>query len=330
MLRSETAASPGRATAALAGLAAYQRAPRELPPPPMPARHAAGRARLRHYGGDGRPVVFVPSLINPPAILDLPGASLLRWVAARGFSTWLVDWGEPGEADSGLSITDHVEWLLLPLIEALDEAPVLVGYCLGGTIALAAAAASARAAGLATIAAPWRFAGYGEAREAMLRLWRAAEPVGRMLGVVPMEVFQAGFWQLDPARTIGKYEAFGRMVPDGEPARAFVRLEDWANAGAPIPHAAARQLFEEFVGADRPGNRDWTVTGRAVDPCALACPALEIVSRTDRIVPAATAAGLAERRDLAMGHVGMVVGSRARTALWEPLADWIGALPRRG
>ena len=50
------------------------------------------------------------------------------------------------------------------------------------------------------------------------------------------------------------------------------------------------------------------------------------VSLTDRIVPAATAAGLAARRDLALGHVGMIVGGRARTMLWDPLAAWIAAL----
>jgi polyhydroxyalkanoate synthase len=62
------------------------------------------------------------------------------------------------------------------------------------------------------------------------------------------------------------------------------------------------------------------------DPLALACPAVEFVSRTDRIVPAATAAGLADRRDLAAGHVGMVVGGGARTVLWEPLAAWLTAV----
>ena len=50
---------------------------------------------------------------------------------------------------------------------------------------------------------------------------------------------------------------------------------------------------------------------------------LNIVSTTDRIVPAATAVRAGERIDLALGHVGMVVGSRAKEALWEPLAGWL-------
>ncbi len=326
MLRSETAADPARTAAALAGLAAYQQAPRPAPPPPMPALATAGRACLRYYGGRGRMVVFVPSLINPPAILDFGETSLVRWMAAQGCRVALVDWGEPGAADRDMDMTGHIESLLLPLIEQLDEPPVLVGYCLGGTMALAAAGATP-VAGLATIAAPWRFTGYGESAPGMLDLWQAAKPTAEALGVLPMEVLQAGFWRLDPARTIAKYESFGRLDPEGAAARAFVRLEDWANAGAPLPLAAARDLFEAFVATDRPGTGGWIVRGAPASPARLDCPAVEFVSLTDRIVPAATAAGLADRRDLGLGHVGMIVGGRGRTMLWEPLAHWIAALP---
>ena len=52
-----------------------------------------------------------------------------------------------------------------------------------------------------------------------------------------------------------------------------------------------------------------------------------MVKPVDRIVPAATAAGLGDHRELALGHVGMIVGGRARASLWQPLADWIAALP---
>ena len=52
-------------------------------------------------------------------------------------------------------------------------------------------------------------------------------------------------------------------------------------------------------------------------------PVLNIVSTSDRIVPAATALRAGERLELAQGHVGMVVGSKAKEKLWEPLADWL-------
>lgn len=287
-------------------------------------RHRCGAARLRSYGGMGPAVVVMPSLINPPAVLDLARErSLMRWLATQGFAAWLVDWGAPRPRDRDLDVGGHVAERLLPLLARLGEPVLLVGYCLGGTMALAAAChPRADVRGVATIAAPWRFAGYGErARIDMAELWQAAAPLCERLGVVPMEVLQTAFWRLDPARTVAKYARFASL-PAAE-AGFFVTMEDWANAGAPLTLAAGRELFEGMLAEDRPGTGRWVQDGVAADPAALRCPAIEFVSLSDRIVPAATAAGLRERRDLGTGHVGMVVGGRAREQLWEPLAAWL-------
>lgn len=327
LLRSETAASPDRRAAALRGLAAYQAARRPRRRRPMPVVARAGRAALRDYGGSGMPVVFVPSLINPPLILDMPHRrSLLRWLSRQGVRPLLVDWGEPDPGDCAQDATAHIEDMLIPLLRSIGEPVALVGYCLGGTMALAAAAALP-VRGLALIAAPWRFSGFGEAAlDRIDALWQNAQPTCKRMGLVPMEVLQAGFWQLDPARTIAKYERFGRFAPDSAQAKAFVAMEDWANAGAPLTYAAGRQIFDDLFSADLTGRGKWRVAGLCADPAALPCPGIEFVSLTDRIVPAASAAGLADRRELRLGHVGMVVGSSARQSLWQPLADWLTAL----
>lgn len=202
MLREETAASPERRSAALAGLRLYQDALRGRARNAMPARYRKGRARLRDYGAEragGRTVIFVPSLINPPHILDLlPDVSLLRWLGAQGHRPFLLEWGEQLPITREMDMTAHVTRVLLPLIAKFAEPPVLAGYCLGGTIALAAACA-APVAGLALIASPWRFDGFGfAARAEIARMWQAARPTCELLGLVPMEVLQSGFWRLDP------------------------------------------------------------------------------------------------------------------------------------
>lgn len=323
LLRSETAASPKRTAAALAGLRRYQEAPRKRRRM-KPARIRKGAARLRDHGGTGPTVVFVPSLINPPFVLDLaPGRSLVDHAAASGFHAWLVDWGSPRPRDAMLDLAGHVAERLVPMLAKLDGPVLLVGYCLGGTLALGAAALpGTRIAGVATIAAPWRFAGYGEeARAAMASLWEKVEPACRAMGVLPMEVLQTAFWRLDPARTIAKYEAFA--TADDTAAPLFVALEDWANAGAPLTYGAGAEMFGALLAHDRSGAGTWQVAGHTVDPLALARPVVEFVSLTDRIVPAATAIGLPDRRDLGAGHVGMIVGGRAREQLWAPLLEWL-------
>jgi polyhydroxyalkanoate synthase len=327
MLRSETAASPERRTAALAGLRVYQQVPRSPRPAPMPAIAVAGRASLRDYGGAGATVVFVPSLINPPFVLDLaPDTSLLRWLAAQGLRVLLVDWGSPSPSDRTQDVTSHVEDMLLPMLRTLPTSPMLVGYCLGGTIAVAAAQLLP-AAGLALLATPWRFAGFEDAsRAAIAQLWADAQPACDRLGLVPMEVLQSGFWQLDPARTVAKFEGLADVDPTSDAARAFVVLEDWANAGAPLAHAAGRQVFERFFAADDPGQGRWVVAGAAIDPHALTCPVADFVSTRDRIVPVESSAAVPARRLVDAGHVGMIVGSRARALVWEPLAHWLSSM----
>ena len=324
MLRSETTGQPDRTAAALKGLRLYQEASRPTPPSLMPVIARAGRAQVRDYGGAGPAVLFVPSLINPPHVLDIDeDRSLLRWLASQGLRPLLLDWGSPALGENDLSIAGHIETMLLPLIDAIGEPLALVGYCLGGTMAVAAAALRPVTA-LGLIATPWRFANYPEStRSALDELWHGAEPAADALGLLPMEILQAAFWRLDPARTIAKYEAHGMRDPDEAQSRSFVRLEDWANDGPPLTRGAARELFLDLFQGDRPGSCAWSVGGKMIDPSALAMPVLEIASTTDHIVPAATTPGVGERVDLALGHVGMIVGSRAKQSLWEPLAGWL-------
>jgi len=321
MLRSETAAQPERMKAALAGLRRYQEAGRSQTTTPMPVLAESHGAALRDYGGDGPPVLFVPSLINPPNVLDMGDRSLLRWLSGQGRRVLLLDWGWPGEDRKGLSIAGHVERILLPMMRGIGAPVDLVGYCLGGTMALAAAQLGP-ACGVATIAAPWHFDGFpDEARASLAKLWADARPTVQALGLLPMEVLQCAFWSLDPARTVAKFEAFATL--EGAEARTFVMLEDWANDGPPVAATAASEMFEGLFRDDLSGTGAWTVGGEIIDPGSLAIPVLNIVSTTDRIVPHATAPRAGERLDLALGHVGMVVGSRAQTMLWEPLEVWL-------
>ena len=290
----------------------------------MPVIARAGRAVVRDYGGSGPATLFVPSLINPPDVLDIdPKRSLLRWLATQGLRPLLLDWGSPLPEERELSVAGHVETMLLPLIDAIGMPVSLVGYCLGGTMAIAAAAMRPVTA-LALIATPWRFGDYPEStRAALADLWRTAEPATDALGVLPMEILQAAFWRLDPKRTIAKYEAHGLRDPADPQSQAFVRLEDWANDGPPLTRGAAHELFLDLFADDAPGKGKWRVGGTNIDPRALTMPVLEIASTIDRIVPAATTPGVGERHDLELGHVGMIVGSRAKQSLWEPLAEWL-------
>jgi polyhydroxyalkanoate synthase len=321
LVREVSERDPELARAALSGLRAYEQAPRRERPPPKPPVARERGASVRDHGGSGPPVVLVPSLINPPRILDLDEqVSLTAAIARMGRRVLLLDWGEADER-SGLSVAAHVEELLLPLLRSIDERTALIGYCLGGTMAVAAANLI-DVERLATIATPWQFAAYPEgSRRTLDDMWRHSESAAKQLGALPMEVLQAAFWSLDPQRTVRKFAEFGRLAPASAEARRFVELEEWANEGEPLPYPAAKELIEDIFGKDLPGSKGWQVGGERITD-AVAVPALHLTAEHDRIAPAATVPE-GERIAIPAGHVGMIVGS-ARTKLHRALAEFLG------
>ena len=315
---------PALAAAALKGLAIYQQAVRQTRHD-RPVAASRGRARLLQCGDEGPPVILVPSLINPSTILDLaPDQSLLAYLGEAGFRAMLLDWGCPGPDESGLGIAGHVEEFLLPLIEGLGEPVHLVGYCLGGTMAIGAAAASPAIRSLALLATPWHFDGYpAPSRDALASLWAATERDTRQLGLMPVEVLQTAFWSIDPERTVAKFAALAGEDGDSERLARFVALEDWANDGAPLTAAAGEDLFARLVAEDVTGRGGWWVGDEIVRPERLSCPMVQITAAADRIAPAETALRGIETRASPAGHVGMIVGSQARAHCWQPLLQWL-------
>ena len=321
LLRQVSDKDPELARGALKGLKAYQVAPRELSKPLMREVARVRGACLRHHGGHGPPALLIPSLINPPRILDLDSdVSLASAIARMGRQVLLLDWGAADQRRE-LDVAAHIEVLLQPLLRSIGEPAALVGYCLGGTMAIALANI-APCERIVTLAAPWHFARYPEpSRRALEDMWRNSQGASNSLGALPMEVLQAAFWSLDPERTVRKFADFGRLDPGSPDARRFVALEDWANQGEALPNPAARELIEDFFGRDLPGAGGWRIGGREIDDRP-EVPTLHILAANDRIAPAATAAA-GETVAIPTGHVGMIVGS-ARARLHEALNTFLG------
>ncbi|HVU30361.1 MAG TPA: alpha/beta fold hydrolase [Sphingomicrobium sp.] len=276
---------------------------------------------LHDQGGSGPIAVIVPSLINPPRILDLDEeVSLTAAVARMGRRVLLLDWGKADERSS-LSVAGHIEELLVPLLRSIGEPAALIGYCLGGTMAIAAERHS-NVERVVTIASPWHFDRYPEtSRRALAGIWRSSKDAARQLGALPMEVLQAAFWSIDPERTVRKFADFGRLDPKSPQARRFVVLEEWANSGESLPYPAAKELIEGLFGEDLPGARLWRVGGKSATD-ELSVPSLHLVAEHDRIAPASTAPA-GKRVVIPSGHVGMIVGS-SRKQLHEALDAFLG------
>jgi polyhydroxyalkanoate synthase len=324
-----------RLSALIDGVTLYQHHPYARRMAEPAALWREGTTRLLDYRPKGgRPVLFVPSLINRAYVLDLaPGRSLLRALAERGLRPLLLDWDAPGEAERGFTLTDYVAGRLEAALDAtlgLSKArPIVVGYCMGGLLALALALRRKRdVAGLALLATPWDFS-EGAPPFARLFATEAARAALRWIGVLPVDVIQGLLAAVDPRQVPAKMRAFAALDPASDAARAFVALEDWLNDGVPLAGPVAEECLGDWYGENAPARERWRVAGEVVRPEAWRGPTLVVVPARDRIVPPASAEALAARIKQARvlrppaGHIGMMVGRQAEALLWRPLGDWI-------
>ncbi len=316
---------------------------RRLPEPPVLARF--GDTRLLDYGrGSGVPLLVVPSLVNPAYVLDISRErSLLRYLARQGVRPVLIDWGEPDRESRQFDLGDYVERRILPALDLLRDragcAPMLLGYCLGGTLSVAAGCrAPELVSRLALIGAPWDFAAAGGLTAAVLRttggmerrrLAHVIEMAGTVFGAVPALWVQEIFAQRDPLQAARKFRDFAGREMDSDGARLFVATEDWLNDGAALAAPAARELLIDFQLDNVTARGRWSPGGTRADPARVAAPTFIAAARRDRITPPGAALPLARAIPGAQllepdaGHVGMILGSRAERELWFPLARFL-------
>ncbi|TAD87833.1 MAG: alpha/beta hydrolase [Alphaproteobacteria bacterium] len=326
----------------MAGVLAYRRHPYRRTVGDVPVLWRQGATQLLVFGDDlavTAPVLLlVPSLINRAYVLDLSERrSFCRWLASQGVRVLLVDWGTPTDVELGFNLADVV---CGPLEGALDAAldayggPIGVGgYCMGGLLALGLASRRARdIAHTVMLATPYDF--HADAEQAC-RLQAAVPfllPWIDRIGFLPTDGLQALFAGLDPSLVITKFVALSRLAADSATAEAFVALEDWINDGVPLAGPVARTCLAEWYGANAVARGGWRIAGRPVRAAALGhIPSLVMVPEGDRIVPPASAKALAaawpgaQLMPIPLGHIGMITSARARTQVWQPVANWCHA-----
>ncbi len=295
-----------------------------------------GNARLLRHGDQGPAILLVASLVNRSYILDLgPRRSFARWLSAKGFRCYLLDWGAPGARERGYSLDDYIAG---PLEGALDavlndaggKASVL-GYCMGGLLALALSQRrGADVSNLVFLATPWDFhaADIEQARELGTAM-RYFEPQLSVLNELPTDLLQYLFCVLDPFLGIRKFSAFADIDEDSMAAMQFVALEDWLNDGVPLSAPVARACAFEWYEENRPARGQWCVEGKAIQPERWDGPAYVVIPAADRIVPPASAEALARALPDATvqrpraGHIGMITGRGAAKSIWTPMVDWL-------
>jgi len=290
-----------------------------------PALNHGASAPNHDAGAQKLPVLLVCSLINRPYILDLmPGRSVVERLLAAGRDVWLLDWGTPQPSDDDRPL-DYWSLDLLPRaarevarLRGAEKVHVL-GYCMGGTLALQAMAKGALdAASLVAMATPVDFSEGG-----VLSLWCRApgfdpREIVKVYGHAPPHLLQPAFKMLDPVGLATKLVHLEEKIDDDDFVRFFLAMETWLEDSVAFPGRA----FADWVELYR---------RNALDLSSLRAPILSLVAKEDYITPPASALALErkaphaqhERIDWAGGHIGLATSGGALKKLWPSVCAWL-------
>jgi polyhydroxyalkanoate synthase len=317
---------------------------------PRRERAAFGPARLYRYGLDdataqkGAPLLVVCSLINRPYVLDLlPERSVFRRLLDGGRDVWLLDWGAPGAPGAWPYTLADYALDLLPRAMAEVKAQTgsrdvdVLGYCMGGTMALAAAAAEGDPLGaraLVLMATPVDLHDDG-----LLSLWSRApgfdaRAIVAAYGHAPPHLLQPAFKMLDPVGLATKLVHLEDKIDDDAFVRFFLAMETWLEDSAPFPGGA----FADWLGWYRDNalvaRGGAILDGRKIDLRRLGLPILSLVAEGDTITPPPSSLALERAAPRARhtlwrqpgGHIGLATSSGAHKKMWPEVARWLGAL----
>lgn len=341
------APSDGRGTepVGLAGLLALARLVRRRPPPvgrtPADVVHRENKWSLLRYrprsGGPTlrTPLVLVPSLINRHYVLDLtPGKSFVEAMVLRGHDVYVIDWGTPTAEDRYVSFDEICDRAIGRAIRrasrvAGTERVHLLGYCLGGTLAVIHAAAHPeRLASLVALAAPIDFDEAGIMRDWVRTPSFDVGALVRATGNVPWPLMQAAFHLLRPTLPLTKAVSLCERAWDDEFLDGFFAVERWSNDNVSFPGECYQRYIEALYRDNALVTGRFSLSGRPVRLQRIDCPTLAVTFEGDHIVPEGSGrvlldlVGARVTRSLRLrgGHVGAVVSRKAAATLWPALS----------
>jgi polyhydroxyalkanoate synthase len=301
-------------------------------------------ARLWRYRSDQRtcapPVLIVHSLISKAYILDLlPGNSMVGFLIEEGFDVYVLDWGRAYPADAENTFETYVEDYIPRAIAAAcgysdTNDLTLVGYCLGGVLALLLAAADpGQVRNLIALTTPCDFRELGFMSQMFVEGRLEPADVVDSTGIVPARVLDQAFQSLKPTGAVVQQVNVLQNLWNDQWLTGFIAMNKWARDQSPLPGAVFGQIVEILVRGNSLAEGTIALGKREVSLGDIECPFLNVFCRRDEIVPprsAAPLAGLVGSTDvtelcLESGHVGLVAGREAAKVARPQIADWIRA-----
>ncbi len=242
-----------------------------------------------------RPLLFVPAWINRYYLFDLrPNNSWVRWALERGHTVFMISWVNPDDRLAEMSFADYV---LEGPVAALDvigeatgeEAVNAVGFCIGGTLLVAALGYLAdigdrRIASATLLAAMIDFSEPGQLSttidEATLSY---LQDMIAEYGYIDAREMASTFRKLREGDLIWSFVVNNYLL--GKDPFPYDLLR-WNADPTRMPHAAHTSYILDICRKNQlvePGGV--TIAGKAVDVHEIDVPAYVLAAREDLIAP---------------------------------------------
>ncbi len=332
---------------------------------PMTVRHYSLPAGTRIELADGGelevakqrhalPLVLVPPLGVTSEVFDLlPQRSLVRYMAARGFQTYLIDWGRPRRRHAHFGLRHYAQDMMGEALAAIREHSgsrevSMMGWCMGGLIGLIHLGLNpkARVRNLVTVASPIDMRGGGLVAQAARALDTPAQVVNRFGGRLSRNVARRidvsrlhapgwlttlAFKLTNPVSSVTTYWDLLTRFWDREFVERHTTIADYLNNMLLYPGGVVRDIVLEMAIGNKLGEGRVRIGRQEADFGGIRANLLAFAGDGDHLVPPSIA-----RRSLELvaskdkefqiapgGHMGVILGGQAQTFVWQKSADWL-------
>lgn len=294
----------------------------------------------------GDPVLLVPPLGSQSVCFDLRrGNSLTEHLLNEGRQVYLVDYGEIALADRDLGlehwISDAVPAAIKKVSEDTGGKPVnLLGWCLGGVIAILTAAAFPELPikSVTMVASP-----FDVSKNPMAAPVRAVGKYtgGRILGTVfkalggvPAQIVGPAFKATSLSTYIKKPVTLLKHRDDREWLAHVEAVDGLMNSMLAYPGRATLQVYQRMVQKNELADGKVQGPNRVVDLADVRVPVMNVAGTTDVLVPVDVALHvgslLPNSPDVRLetapgGHLGVLTGRAAVNTTWKMIDDFLDA-----
>lgn len=296
------------------------------------------------------PLVIVPPLAVNMLVYDLfPERSLVRYLRARGFDLYMVDWGVPSWGDNRRNLADYFAALLPEMLNRVRfhsgrSKLNLHGWSLGGMFSLChAALASPDAIGnLVLLGAPVDYHDNGMLGDQYRAFAEQARRIRAATGLtaqqLPKALLRAPGWlnslvfkMTSPAASIRSYTQLLSRLHEADYVASNATNAAFLDAMVAYTGGSVADFIDYLWVENRLASGRLPMAEASIGLDRVTAPILNITGAKDVIVtPSCSQAmqGLVSSTDITCkvidgGHVSIVSSEAAQADSWQLIADWL-------